>query len=269
MKELSADGKIALVATVTQEGRPHITLITSIQTKGETELLMGEFCRGESKNNIVLTKKCSFIAISLDRHYRIGKAEWTGAEEQGPDYEKMNLIPMFRYNTYFGIQKVHFLKLQSVTEKNPLPMGRIIVSSLKTKLFSSGVKSKTREQVLNPFSMKLIDTLDALSFLSYIGRDGYPEIVPVVQTHTAGSARVVFHPGAFGREIRAVPEGTGCAVFTMNMQMESVLVRGTYTGIKRSFGIPLGILDIDWVYNSIPPSHGVIYPMPEIITCQA
>lgn len=42
--------------------------------------------------------------------------------------------------------------------------------------------------------------------------------------------------------------------------MESVLVRGPFAGFKRRGFFRLGLVDIDWVYNSMPPCHGQIYP---------
>jgi len=44
------------------------------------------------------------------------------------------------------------------------------------------------------------------------------------------------------------------------MQMEDVLASGVFNGYARHRGIKLGTLDIDRVYNSMPPNHGQIYP---------
>jgi hypothetical protein len=44
------------------------------------------------------------------------------------------------------------------------------------------------------------------------------------------------------------------------MGMEDVLIRGTFRGYKRTIGLTLGTIDIEWVYNSMPPAHGQIYP---------
>jgi hypothetical protein len=50
------------------------------------------------------------------------------------------------------------------------------------------------------------------------------------------------------------------AVFGLTLQMEDVLVRGVFAGFGKYRGITLGCMDIDWVYNSMPPVHGQIYP---------
>ncbi|MDD5414829.1 MAG: hypothetical protein PHH96_08400, partial [Smithellaceae bacterium] len=61
-------------------------------------------------------------------------------------------------------------------------------------------------------------------------------------------------------ELNGLQPGKTMAVFGMTMQMEDVLVRGTFNGYTRYRGVKLGTLDIDWVYNSMPPTHGQIYP---------
>jgi len=54
------------------------------------------------------------------------------------------------------------------------------------------------------------------------------------------------------------------ALFAMTMQMEDILMRGTYNGIRRYRGVRLGTMDITWAYNSMPPAHGQIYPETEL-----
>jgi len=49
--------------------------------------------------------------------------------------------------------------------------------------------------------------------------------------------------------------------------MQSVLVRGTFQGFDRFRTIMLGVIDLEWVYNSMPPCHGQIYPEVEIKPC--
>ncbi len=44
--------------------------------------------------------------------------------------------------------------------------------------------------------------------------------------------------------------------------MESVLVRGRFDRYRRYAGLRAGAIDIDWVYNSMPPLQGPIYPVP-------
>ena len=61
-------------------------------------------------------------------------------------------------------------------------------------------------------------------------------------------------------KLRAIPAGCRLAVFAMALSMEDVLMRGTYLGIQRRAGLPVGVVEVDWVYNPMPPAPMVIYP---------
>jgi len=120
------------------------------------------------------------------------------------------------------------------------------------------------ETVLKPWSEKLLTRLGTLKFLAYVGGDGYPAIVPVVPCQAAGDGRLVFAPTVCRAELDAIPCGATLAVFALNLKMESVLVRGRFNGYRRYLGLRAGTIDIDWVYNSMPPMQGQIYPVPQI-----
>jgi len=97
-----------------------------------------------------------------------------------------------------------------------------------------------------------------------VGTDGFPVLVPVIQCQAADSRRLIFTALAFGDELSRIPKGTTVAIFALNMNMEDVLVRGTFHGFRRVMGLSVGTVDIQWVYNSMPPAHGQIYPEVEL-----
>lgn len=260
MKAFAPSEKIGLVATVNAAGQPHMSLLTSIMTAGPDKVVVGEFCRGESKANMERNKNVAFAVLTLDRKLWRGKAKWTHLMKEGPEYEIYNNQPMFRYNTYFGINTVHYLDLIEVSEKGSLPMGAIVKSALLTKLAKKKAAGGSKERVLNYFSEALFNRMDSLSFISYVAEDGFPVIVPAVQCQAAGPGSLAFHPGAFGGELRKIAKGATVAVWCASMQMENVLTRGTFRGFRRYGGVTLGAVDIDWVYNSMPSNHGQIYP---------
>lgn len=252
--------KVGLVASVNFEGLPHITLITSMQARGPRELLLGEFVTGASKKFIRVNHKIGFLIMTFSRHLWRGKAVWTHAETSGPEYERMNLIPMFRYNTYFGISTVHYCDLVETSEKTPLPMNSIILAAIKTRLAKSRLKTGKPKRILKPFIEAMFNQLNSLKFLAYIREDGFPTIIPIIQCQAADSHRLAFAAGAYDDELRLIPTGSQVAVFCMNFGIEDVLIRGVYNGLKKSLGMTLGTVDIDWVYNSMPPAVGQVYP---------
>ena len=260
MKAFAPSEKVGILATVTPEGLPHLSLLTSMMAAGPKQLIIGEFCKGVSKEYMQRTRKTGFAILTLDKMLWRCKAIWTHLQKEGAEYEIYNQQPMFRYNTYFGINTVHYLDLLETTKGNPLPLGSVVRSALLTKMAKGGALKSDPERVLSYFGEKLFNGLDSLKFLSFIEEDGFPVIIPVIQCQAAGSGRLAFHPGAFRQELKILKPGMTVSVFCLTMQMEDVLTRGIFNGYNRYRGVRLGTLDIDWVYNSMPPNHGQIYP---------
>jgi hypothetical protein len=198
--------------------------------------------------------------MTLDKKMWRGKAKWTHLKKEGPEYEIYNNIPMFRYNTYFGVNTVHYLDVIEISGPGALPMSAIVRAALLTRMAKGGARTTTSGRILKPFAENLFNKLDSLKFISYVGEKGFPVIVPVIQCQAADSSRLVFSPGVYSKELHAIPKGIKVAVFCLTMGMESVLIRGSYTGMERFRLSKLGVIDIDWVYNSMPPCHGQIYP---------
>ena len=252
--------KIGLVACVNPAGLPHVTLITSIMAAKPDQLTLGQFCKGLSKQYIQENSQVAFLIMTMDKKMWRGRARWTHLKNEGPEYERYNAIPMFRYNTYFGINTVHYLDLIETSECEDLPMPKIILSAMLTKLAKSAAGTGVKDRILKPFGEDLFNQLHALKFIAYVGPEGFPIIVPAIQCQAADSRRLAFSPIAFKDELIRISKGTRVAVFALTMAMEDVLIRGTFRGYQRTMGLTLGTIDIEWVYNSMPPAHGQIYP---------
>ncbi len=264
MKAFEPAEKIGLVACVNPEGLPHISLITSIMALEPDRLTLGQFCKGLSKQYIQVNPKVTFLVMTMDKKMWRGRAKWTHRRNEGPEYERYNDIPMFRYNTYFGINTVHYLDLIEIREREDLPMSKIVLSAMLTKITKGVVTTGINDRILKPFAEDLFNQLASLKFIAYVGPDEFPVIVPVIQCQAADSRRLAFSPIAFKDELLRIPRETTVAVFGLTMKMEDVLVRGTFRGFSRPIGLQIGIIDIEWVYNSMPPAHGQIYPELEL-----
>lgn len=253
--------KIGLVATVNPDGLPHITLITSIMAAGPNQVTLGEFSKGKSKEHLQINPDMAFLVLTMDRKIWRGRAAWTHLKKEGPEYETYNDIPMFRYNAYFGINTVHYLDLKETSGRKSLPLIRIILSTLLSRMIKGNFKNDKTGPVLKKYAEHdIFNNLSALKFLSWIGEDGLPRLIPVVQCQAADSGRLIFFCFPYSKELAAIPDGTPVAVFALTMVMENVLIRGKFVREKKILGLSLAAVDIDWVYNSMPPCHGQIYP---------
>ena len=198
--------------------------------------------------------------MTLAKELWRGKATFTHTAQQGPEFDRYNTQPMFRYNAYFGIHTVYYMDLVAHTGRQQLPMNRIVGAAVATLLARTVGGPRSAAAVLNGWTRGLLNKLDNLKFLSYVGADGYPVIVPAIQAQAADREHVIFSLGAYGDALRAIPAGATVAVFGMALSMEDVLLRGEYRGIRRIAGITCGVVAVNWVYNPMPPVPGQIYP---------
>ncbi len=260
IRDLDVELKVGLLATVNPQGEPHLTMLSSIRPFAPDKLVWGQFTEGLSKEYILDNPQCGFLIMSLDKQLWMGKARYTHKSKQGPEMENYNNLAMFRYNAYFGVHTAYYMDLVSQSGRLALPMSNVIFAAIKTIIARSLAKKETQPKVLNPWIHGLFNKLDNLKFISYVGSDGFPVVLPVIQTQALDAKRLVFALGAFSEELRKIPSGVRMAVFGMSFDMETVLMRGEYAGIQRVAGIPSGVVTVDWVYNSMPPVSQQIYP---------
>jgi hypothetical protein len=260
IKSFEPEMKVGLLATINEDGLPHVTLLSSLCASSSTELVFGQFSEGLSKVNVRKNPKTGFLILTLDRNTWRGKANFTHTQKSGKEFDFFNNMPMFRYNAYFGIHTVYYFDLVEQYGKEPLPMGSVVQAALKTMMAKMLSRGKEQVDILNPWTRQLIDKISNLKFLAYIGQDGYPTIVPVIQAQTSGTENIIFATSAFKEDLTAIPANTKVAFFCMSFNMEDVLLRGTYQGIQRIGGVQCGSVAVNWVYSPMPPKPEQIYP---------
>jgi len=252
--------KIGLLATVNPHGQPHVTLLSSLMACAEKGLSFGQFTEGLSKGYLRQNPKAGFLIMSLDKHLWRGKATFTHTLKDGAEYDYYNNVPMFRYNAYFGIHTVYYLDLLAQTGKQALPMNRVVFAALQSMLGRTLGRKPGGERVLNPWTRAFLNKLDNLKFLAYVDTDGYPVLIPAIQAQALDAAHVLFPTSVYRDDLEAIPAGAPLALFGMSLSMEDVLMRGTYQGLRRVGGVRAGVLEVDWLYNSMPPVPGQVYP---------
>jgi len=190
----------------------------------------------------------------------MGTALWREKKDEGAELDMYKMMPMQRYNSYFPINRVHYLDLVETSEPQKTPVFTMLKSFLATRFAKKKAATKIEKRVLNSYSENLFNSIMALKFLAYKDSNGFPCLLPVFGTQASDSRRLALNPGYFKKELENIPEGSDVAVFALSLKLESVLVRGKFSGSRKYNGLKLNIVDIDWVYNSMPPNAGQIYP---------
>lgn len=259
LKEFEKTIKIGLVATIDEANKPHITVLSTLMGKDKSNMMVGKFVEGLSKEHIIDRPKTGFLIMNVDKEFWYGSMDYTNSLKEGEDYIQYNNQPLYRYNSYFGINTVYYFKLKEISDKYNLPMANIIFNSVLTLLFKG--KYKTKKQVMNNWTKKFTGKLDTLTFISYINDKGYPVIVPVIQAQSESSSRMVFRNKPYKEELLKIKKNQDIAILAFSMTMETVLLKGKFGGFDK---LGLGYLDILQVYNSMPPVHKYIYQENEV-----
>ncbi|MBR3258383.1 MAG: hypothetical protein IKF96_05270 [Eggerthellaceae bacterium] len=257
-KDLDNAYKIALVAVEEGNGDLHTCLVSSLTNKGADKMMFGEFITGITKELIHEHPKTGFLIMSISRDFWTGKMDFTHKVHEGEDYVKMNEYPLFRFNTYFGVHTVHYADLVDISERQAVNMPGVIANAvwvILAKCANAGPKSEVKP-ALRPWAKKFLNGLLTLKYISYMGEDGYPKIVPIIQAQAANDSRVVFTRSPYAKMLSDLREGVRVNVYAVSLDMEVLLVKGTY----RKGKLGLGVVDIDKVYNSAPPKMGYTYP---------
>ena len=248
--------KIAIVAVQDDEGDIHMFNASSLLNKGDDEMMFGEFIRGMSKQLIYKYPQTGFIIMSLDKKFWTGKMTFTHSVTEGEDYVYINQYQLFRFNTYFGVCEVHYADLNEISEGQPLNMAGVVANALRvmaTKSFHAGDKSK---QVMRPWTQKFMNGLLTLAYLGYMGEDGFPKIVPIIQAQSASSSRIFFTKAPYSDMCKDLKDGVRASIYGMSLDMEATLLKGTYHETSKG----AGYLEIDKIYNPTPPVSGYCYP---------
>ena len=251
--------KVGLVATVTPEGLPHVTMLSTLKAIDEHTLTWGQFTEGSSFQNVRQNPKVGWLIMTLSKDLWRGEGTFTHTATAGPEFDWYNQVPMFRYNAYFGIHTVYYMDLLGHTGKAPLPMNKIIKAAIKT-VISRWFFPKKGQPVLNDWTRSLFNKLDNLKFLTYINENGYPVIIPAIQTQAAGTDHLIFATGPFTEELKAIPKGVPMTLFGLELNMTDVICRGIYQGLRRVGPHRCGVMGVDWVYSPMPPVPQQVYP---------
>ncbi|NLB27903.1 MAG: hypothetical protein GX819_03015 [Clostridiaceae bacterium] len=254
-KDFASPYKVALIATHDEQKDVHITLLSSLMNRGDDEMVVGEFVKGLSKEFFHERPQAGFLIMNLAKEFWTGTMDFYDKKTEGPEYIAFNEMTLFRFNTYFGVHTVHYAKLREISEKRKLNMAGIGANMVRVIL--GGPFFRGREnQVFNPWTRQHTAKAGTLLFLGFTGSDGYPRLLPVIQGKSVSKSRILLTLAPYKKLGEGLKDGDRASLFAANLDMEAVLLKGTYRKLAGGFGA----VDIDRVYNSMPPIHRYIYP---------
>src|SRR5512140_3517187 len=85
--------KVGILATVTPEGLPHMTLISTLMACSPTQVVWGQFMEGQSKENVRANPRTGFLIMTLDKVTWRGTATYSHPARAGAEYDYFNNVP--------------------------------------------------------------------------------------------------------------------------------------------------------------------------------
>jgi hypothetical protein len=254
---------LKLIGTIDKRGWPHITFIAMNRIINKKQLVWGAFTEGTSKKNVKENPKHGILYMTANMPFKFlqVKADFNHTTTEGEDLEFFNSSDLFRYFTYYRVHTAYYNNITSISPIRNLPLFGIVKGILKNIIGKGAAKTKLNEKRLNVIGYDLFTSKIGIRVIGYIDpSDSYPIIIPCIQLQAADHNRLVFPPSVLKGDLYKIPKDSKVAVFGMNFDFASQVVKGTFTGFKKFRGIKFGVIEIEEIYNGAPLVVGKIYP---------
>ena len=248
-----------LIATIDEDEGLRITMIANNRAINNEFVKWGQFTEGISKKNILKNPKQAILFMTAEMPFNFLqiKADYDYCSTEAVDAEEFNQTDLMRYNVYMRVYKTYFNKIKEAGKIRNISLLGIIKGIIVNLFGKRKFKTGKIEERLPKFGMKLFNGPIFPKFIAYIDpKDGYPIIIPCFQARAIEHKTIIFPLTQFKQDLKMIPEDVKVAVFVMDFELETLMVKGSYKGIKNN----RGIIDIEQVYNSMPPKAGYIYP---------
>ncbi len=247
---------VKLLATSDENGKPNLAFIASLYAKDPKTVIFADFMWGKTNVNIDQgNHKVASAFMDLGLNFWNIPGDFTHWETSGETFEYFNNRSIFKYNAYSGISRAGFINIHHV-DRQKINILKLAGSLVKSVIAKGAVKNSHEIDKLNRLTFNHFNKLLTLKYITYLQEDGYPTIIPVIALKPADKGRVYFPISPFKKEILEIPENVEIACLGLSLKIIMFQIKGKYKGIKKFRGIKLGIIDIEEVYNSLPPLTG-------------
>nr|MDO8116922.1 hypothetical protein [Candidatus Sigynarchaeota archaeon] len=254
---------VKLVGTIDPAGYPHVTLIVCNKAISPGVVKWGMFMQGRSKKHVLSDPKQAafFMGSTMPYMFMQVKMALDHCSVEGEDAADFNSTNLLRYNTYVRVERVFFNTIVASSPVRPLPVGGIVKGMLDCAIGLGGLRTGAVEARVHPFGNELFGAPANPKFMAFIDEaDGYPVILPCLQARVLDGKSIAFPLSQFKDELSGFKPSQKIACFALSMELMSLLVKGSFVGYTKSRGITFGIVDVEEVYNSMPPTHAILYP---------
>lgn len=245
------------LATVSSEGTPNIVPIISIEAADPETLIFAELMIWKTRKNLEENPRVAAAVMTRDLKAWVVKGDFEGFQKKGKYYERLSCNELFRYNAYTGIRSAAVIRIKEVLPIVFMPKLKLLGDLIKTRILSlrAGSQLQGKREMPVPVSEKF-RRLMAAKFLAYTDTDGYPGIIPLMSLFPVDGGGLIFGISISGETIGKLTTSEKVAASVITSEPVAYQVKGSFQGIKRYWGIKVGVIDVDELYSASPPLPG-------------
>ncbi len=245
------------LATVSSEGTPNIVPIISIEAADPEPLIFAELMIWKTRKNLEENPRVAAAVMTRDLRAWVVKGDFEGFQKKGKYYERLSGSELFRYNAYTGIRSAAVIRIKEVLPIIFMPKLKLLGDLIKTRILSlrAGSQFQGKREMSVPVSEKF-RRLMAAKFLAYTDTDGYPGIIPLMSLFPVDGGGLIFGTSISGETIGKLTTSEKVAASVITSEPVAYQVKGSFQGIKRYWGIKVGVIDVDELYSASPPLPG-------------
>lgn len=147
-------------------GRPAAPVASDpVMASTPTQMTIGEFCKGVSKDYLQQSRKAGFAILTLDKKTLAGKALWTHLKRKGRNTRYTNNRVDVPLQYVFRNQHGPLSGSEGNDGRAPLPLASIAASAILTKIAKRAAAQNAGAKRAFAIRKNLFDRLDSQIFV--------------------------------------------------------------------------------------------------------
>ncbi len=249
-------GEVAkFLATASADGIPNVVLIVSQTPVDPGKVAFGEFMMVKTQVNLAENPRVASLALTPRLEMAGYRGDLDGWVQSGPYVDRINSIEFFRYNAYGGIHNVAVVnvrELLSLPEKVSFVKVAAEFVAMRTIGRVGRSESVRGVDIPKPIRNKF-DSIMSIKVLSWIGDDGYPDVVPVFGVRFRTPGELLFKVSGYNDRSRNITPGARVALNVLTLDLLTYQIKGKLVCFENHLGLEVGVVQVEEAYSCMPP----------------
>ncbi len=241
------------LATRSAAGDPNVVPVVSTLPADEEPdtLFFGNFLLRKSIRNLKEDSRVGLLVITESLQGWMLKGDFVEFQQTGPYVDRQMGSALLRYNPYTGIRNAGIIRVRSVDAAFRISKMQVALDYVLARLGAltgAGRDGEATGVAMPPPVLQEFSKMIAVKVLAWLGKDGYPVVVPMLSLQPAGQRLLV---GRAMPRLPAPPSDAPVASNILTFEAVSYQAKGRWESQGR-----VGHLIVQEVYAGGPPMPG-------------